>query len=132
MHNLGIASLKNELIGQCEHMFGHSNKPVPMLCAVCVPFKCKTGTDGQNVESSVRFDFIERDLLFLIGLLAILAMKGNLNIRYNNPSIVKHQTVYRLQWVRQSTYLELPLVCYVTYQRALRVKAVYIKTSRDH
>lgn len=120
MKRLGISELKDEDICQREHLFGPSNKPMKTICAVRVPFTCNIAQNNSSVLFNIRFDVIEGDLPFLIGLPSLLAMKGTLNFQYCNLSLIIQRTTYRLQLVKRSSHLELPLICNVTHQRPHR------------
>lgn len=120
MQKLQISELKDEPIRQREHLFGPSTTPMKSICAVRVPFICKVPGGDQLATFNIRFDVIDGRLPFLIGLPSLLAMKGTLNFQYSNLSINISGVIYRLRLLKRSSHLELPLVCTITHQRALR------------
>lgn len=91
-----------------------------IIRAIRVPFVCKIPGCDKPVKLSIQFDAIEGRLPFLIGLLSLPSMRGTLGFLYSSLLLTVHEFVYRFELLRQSSHLELPLVCNVTNQRALR------------
>lgn len=121
MRKLGLDKLIDEDICQQEHLFGPSNNLMKTLCAVRVPFTCSSPHGGKVINFDIRFDVIDGTLPFLIGLPSLVSMKASLNFRYSNISIIIDRVIYRLQLVKRSSHLELPLNCNIVHQRSLRV-----------
>lgn len=72
------------------------------------------------LKCDVRFDVIDRNLPFMIGLLFLLAMKASVNFYYINLFIISDRVIYHFQLQKRLSHLELSFVCSVTYQRSLR------------
>lgn len=69
------------------HKFGDSEQEFPTLAALDFTFKWNflardEKLDKTTVHFSIKFDVIEGNLPFLIGLPTLKAMKANINLRY--------------------------------------------------
>lgn len=62
MHDRRTGRLKDEQSSQRKHLFGPSNKPMPTLCAVRVPFKGNIEQESRFVNFIFRTDVIKRRL----------------------------------------------------------------------
>lgn len=120
LRTLEIDQLEDDKPIQSEHQFGPSDHPRKTICTVRVPFMCKDPQKNETVHFKIKFDVIDGSLPFLIGLPSLLAMKATINFQYHSLSLAIRNSLYRLQLVRQSSHLRLPLESEVTHQRALK------------
>lgn len=120
MKPLRLSELDDEKICQQEHKFGPVDKPLKTFCASRVPFVCMVPWDNQYVKFYILFDVIVGHLSFLIGLQSLLTLKDTINLHYSSFALVVNRVTFRLQLLRRSAHLRLPLVWNLTQQRPLR------------
>ena len=121
MHALNISELKDADIRHAEHRFGPSRKPTKTIFAVRVPFVC-TGKNLQGkVRFDIRFDVIEGNLPFLIGLPTLQAMNSTLSFKYQNITLAVNGVLHRLNLDMGSSHLMLPLRPTITHSRKLQL-----------
>eukprot|EP00171_Calliarthron_tuberculosum_P023073 IDg23073t1 len=87
MKELNITNLQDLKPAQAFHRFGDNNEKLQTLFAVRFPLICeRANNEGKSVKFHIKFDVIEGDLPFLIGLPSLRAMKACLN--FHNSSLL--------------------------------------------
>lgn len=111
LKELGIKKIEDDKISQPEHQFEPQNKFSRTLGTVRVPFICNISTGSEQENFKIRFDVIDGDLPFLIGLPSLRAMNANLNFNHITLSQVINNMLHRIALNYNKSQLVLPIHC---------------------